>query len=64
MMMLLGELGGLYGAIVGIPSLFISYFVQLSFVSAIAQLTPVKKDDEPDSGDEKPEAGSIPQLQD
>ena len=64
MMMLLGELGGLYGAIVGIPSLFISYFVQLSFVSAIAQLAPMKKDDDPDSGDEKPEAGSIPQLQD
>ena len=36
MMMLLGELGGLYGAIVGIPSYFISYFVQMSFVSAIA----------------------------
>ena len=28
-MMLLGELGGLYGAIVGIPSFFVSYFVQL-----------------------------------
>ena len=24
----------------------------------------MKKDDDPDSGDEKPEAGSIPQLQD
>ena len=28
-MMLLGELGGLYGAIVGVPSIFISYLVQL-----------------------------------
>ena len=35
-MMLLGELGGLYGAIVSIPSYFISYFVQMSFMSAIA----------------------------
>ena len=34
-MMLLGELGGLYGALVGIPSYFISHFVQLSFMSAI-----------------------------
>ena len=63
-MMLLGELGGLYGAIVGIPSYFISYFVQMSFVSAIAKLTPVKKDDDHDSGDERPETGSISQLQD
>ena len=35
-MMLLGELGGLYGALVGIPSYFISSFVQISFMSAIA----------------------------
>ena len=44
-MMLLGEIGGLYGAIVGIPSIFISYFVQLEFMGAIAKLTPVKKED-------------------
>lgn len=35
-MMLLGEIGGLYGAIVGIPAFFISYFVEISFMTAIA----------------------------
>ena len=33
--MLLGEVGGLYGAIVGIPSLFISNYISLMFMSAI-----------------------------
>ena len=34
--MLLGEVGGLYGALVGFPAYFISYFVEKSFKSAIA----------------------------
>ena len=45
-LMLLGELGGLYGAIVGIPSIFISHFVQMQFMSAIAELMPVKREDD------------------
>ena len=36
MIMLLGEVGGLYGALVGFPAYFISYFVEASFKSAIA----------------------------
>ena len=59
-MMLLGELGGLYGAIVGIPSYFISYLVQLSFMSSIAKLTPVKKEEDPDLEFE----GAAPKLKD
>ena len=46
--MVLGEIGGLYGAIVGIPSIFISYFVQLSYMSAISKLIPVKKENDSD----------------
>ena len=42
MMMVLGELGGIYGAIVSIPSLFISYFVQNLFMSAVTDLMPAK----------------------
>ena len=60
-MMLLGELGGLYSAIVGIPSFFISYFVQLQFMSAIAAQMPVKKHEEDGSDDLQPIA---PQLKD
>ena len=43
-MMILGELGGVYGAIVGLPSIFISYIVQLQFMSAIAEFMPVKRE--------------------
>ena len=41
-MMVLGEIGGIYGAIVGIPSMFISYFVQKEFMRAVAKLMPIK----------------------
>ena len=41
-MMVLGELGGIYGAIVSIPSFFISYFVQNLFISAITDFVPLK----------------------
>ena len=41
--MLLGEIGGLYGAIVGFLSFFISYFIQLQFMGAIAKFIPVKE---------------------
>ena len=44
MMMILGELGGVYSAIVGLPSIFISYIVQLQFMSAIAEFMPVKRE--------------------
>ena len=46
LMMLLGELGGLYSVIVGIPSFFISYFVELQFMSAIAAQMPVKREED------------------
>ena len=42
-MMLLGELGGLYGAIVGISSCFISYFIQLQYMSAVTKFMSVKE---------------------
>ena len=45
-MMILGELGGVYGAIVGLPSIFISYIVQLQFMSAIAEFMHVKREDD------------------
>ena len=41
-MMVLGELGGIYGAIASIPSFFISYFIQNLFMSAVTQQMPVK----------------------
>ena len=44
--MLLGELGGLLEVIVHIPPIFISYLVQLQFMSAVADLMPVKKKDD------------------
>ena len=43
--MLLGEVGGLYGAIVGIPSIFISNYISLMFMSAIVKLMPFKEND-------------------
>ena len=63
-MMLLGELGGLYGALVGIPSYFISSFVQISFMSAVAQLAPVKKEENPDTPESITEVGAPTQLRD
>ena len=42
-MMVLGELGGIYGAIVSIPSFFISYFVQNLFMSAVTDRMPAKQ---------------------
>ena len=42
MLMLLGELGGIYGAIIGIPSLFISHLIRNLFISDVADLMPVK----------------------
>ena len=48
-MELLGEIGGIFGAIVGLPSIFISYFVEKQFISAIAQLMPVKDEDDTSS---------------
>ena len=62
--MLLGELGGLYGALVGIPAYFISYFVEKSFASAIAKRAPVKKDDEDHElgEEEKAKVGTLQQL--
>ena len=47
LMMVLGELGGIYGAIVSIPSLFISYFVQNLFMSAVTDLMPAKQKSRP-----------------
>ena len=44
-MEVLGEIGGIFGAIVGIPAIFIAYFVEKEFISAIAQLMPVKDED-------------------
>ena len=60
--MLLGEVGGLYGAIVGFPAYFISCFVESSFKSAIAELAPVKKDDGDDDQSEERSEASTPQL--
>ena len=45
LIMLLGEVGGLYGAIVGIPSIFISNYISLMFMSAIVKLMPFKEND-------------------
>ena len=42
LLMVLGELGGIYGAIVSIPTLFISYFIQNLFISAVTDVMPVK----------------------
>ena len=42
LMMVLGELGGIYGAIVSIPSFFISHFIQNLFRSAVTDVMPVK----------------------
>ena len=42
--MLIGEIGGLYGAIVGLPSIFISYFVQQQFISEVAKMSYVKEE--------------------
>ena len=41
-MMVLGEIGGIYGAIASIPSFFISYFIQNMFMSAVTDLMPVR----------------------
>lgn len=41
-MMLLGELGGVFGIIVAIPSFFISKMVERIFISHLAQLMPEK----------------------
>ena len=49
LMMLLGELGGLYGAIIGIPSYFISYFTANLFKSALTGLVPLKNSSSSDS---------------
>ena len=43
-MMVLGEIGGIYGAIVSIPSFFISYFIQNLLMSAVTDLMPDKKE--------------------
>ena len=42
-MMVLGELGGIFGAIVSIPSLFISHFIQNLFMSSVTDLMPGKQ---------------------
>lgn len=44
LMMLLGELGGLYGIIVAIPSLFIAQLVERLFINHLAGLMPIKVD--------------------
>ena len=46
-MMVLGELGGIYGAIVSVPSFFISYFVQNLFMSAVTSQMPTKNKPSP-----------------
>lgn len=43
-MMILGELGGIYSAIVSIPSFFISYFVQNMFMNAVTEVMPLKEE--------------------
>ena len=43
LMMVLGELGGIFGAIVSIPSLFISHFIQNLFMSSVTDLMPGKQ---------------------
>ena len=40
--MLLGELGGVYGVIVSLPSYFIASFVERIFMDKISSLIPVK----------------------
>ena len=42
---LLGEIGGLYGAIVVIPSFFLSNFIHVMFMRAIVKLMPSYKED-------------------
>lgn len=44
MMQLIGDVGGLYGAIVVIPSLFVSYFAERSFMRAVTKELPTKGD--------------------
>ena len=41
-MMILGELGGIYGALVGIPSFFISRYIEHQFISSFVAQTPIK----------------------
>ena len=48
-MTLLGDIGGLYGAIVSIPSLFISRIIERLFTRAFFSLMPVKKEASPNS---------------
>ena len=43
-MMILGELGGIYSAIVSIPSFLISYFVQNMFMNAVTEVMPLKEE--------------------
>ena len=40
--MILGELGGIYGALIGIPSFFISRYIEYLFISSVVDRTPIK----------------------
>ena len=42
-----GDLGGLYGAIVGIPSILLTFFAERLFQKAIAKLMTVKGSSQP-----------------
>ena len=47
-MTLLGDIGGLYGAIVSIPSFFISRIIERLFTRSVLNLMPVKEEASPD----------------
>ena len=55
--MLLGEVGGLYGALVGFPAIFLSYYAQYAFMSAVISTMPQKKKEKESSRYEQSGSG-------
>ena len=57
---LAGDIGGLFGAIAGIPAIFMTYFAERLFHMAIAELLPIKKRAKSNTLHEKLTSGQRP----